>query len=105
MTAYVDSSALLKRYIDEPDSDIADALLGADNALVTGRHTIVEVRRNLARMLSGSALTDARAAWAVAAIRADLHPCDEQRALIGRMPLIALRQQRQSACALNRSMR
>jgi len=64
MTAYVDSSALLKRYIDEPDSDIADALLGADNALVTGRHTIVEVRRNLARMLSGSALTDARAAFA-----------------------------------------
>ena len=64
MTTYVDSSALLKRYVDEPDSDVANDLLGADDALVTGRHTIVEVRRNLARMLTGAALTEARAAFA-----------------------------------------
>ena len=48
MSLYVDSSALLKRYMDEPDSDVADSLLRSDPSLLTARHTIVEVRRNLA---------------------------------------------------------
>jgi predicted nucleic acid-binding protein len=61
---YVDSSALLKRYVDEGDSDAADALLRADDALLTARHAIVEVRRNLARLLSGRDLADARKAFA-----------------------------------------
>lgn len=61
---YVDSSALLKRYVEEPDSAAADALLRADPALLTARHTIVEVRRNLARLLSGRDLTAARRAFA-----------------------------------------
>ncbi len=64
MTLYADSSALLKRYVDEPDSDRAVDLLAGDPELVTGRHTIVEVRRNLARLLTGSAVTSARAAFA-----------------------------------------
>jgi hypothetical protein len=68
VTSYVDTSALLKRYIDEPDSDFADELLGSDQELVTGRHTVVEVRRNLARMLSGTALTESRVEFAT-----DLH--------------------------------
>jgi len=61
---YVDSSALLKRYVDEADSADADALLRADGSLLTARHTIVEVRRNLARLLSGRQLVTARAAFA-----------------------------------------
>ena len=64
MSTYVDSSALLKRYVDEADSAAADALLRADDALLTARHTIVEVRRNLARLLSGRDLVAARAAFA-----------------------------------------
>lgn len=60
MSLYVDSSALLKRYIDEPDSDAADSLLRSDPSLVTARHTIVEMRRNLARLLEGRELTAAR---------------------------------------------
>jgi predicted nucleic acid-binding protein len=64
MTCYVDASALLKRYVDEPDSDLAGELLAADPELVTGRHTVVEVRRNLARLLSGSAQGETRAAFA-----------------------------------------
>ncbi len=68
MSAYVDSSALLKRYVEEADSAAADALLRADSALLTARHTIVEVRRNLARLLTGRDLAGARAAFA-----ADLH--------------------------------
>lgn len=63
MTLYADSSALLKRYVEEPDSARADELLGSDAELVTGRHTTVEVRRNLARLLSGTALSTARAAF------------------------------------------
>ena len=64
MTTYVDSSALLKRYVEEPDSSRADELLAADDALVTARHTLVEVRRNLARLLPAPAAAQARAAFA-----------------------------------------
>lgn len=64
MSLYADSSVLLKRYIAEPDSDAADALLRSDPSLLTARHTIVEVRRNLARMLAGRALAAARAQFA-----------------------------------------
>ena len=59
MSTYVDSSALLKRYVAEADSADADALLQADSELLTARHTIVEVRRNLARLLSGPDLAAA----------------------------------------------
>lgn len=64
MTLYVDTSALLKRYIDEADSDRVDDLLGSDLELVTGRHTVVEVRRNIGRLLAGTAVIDARAEFA-----------------------------------------
>jgi predicted nucleic acid-binding protein len=64
VTQYVDSSALLKRYVDEPDSGRARELIESDPQLVTGRHTIVEVRRNLGRILSGSDASAARAALA-----------------------------------------
>mgnify|MGYP000241640885 CR=1 FL=1 len=56
MSLYVDSSALLKRYVDEPDSAVAVELLESDPDLITGRHTVVEVRRNLARLLHPAAL-------------------------------------------------
>ena len=64
MSTYVDSSALLKRYVEEPDSPAAVSLLRADAALLTARHTIVEVRRNLARLVSGHDLAAARRAFA-----------------------------------------
>ena len=64
MTLYADSSALLKRYIEEPDSERAVELMTSDPVLVTGRHTIVEVRRNLARALSPTDATAARASFA-----------------------------------------
>ena len=60
MTTYVDASALLKRYVDEPDRDRAEQFLAADPVLATGRHTIVEIRRNLARLLDGRDLERAR---------------------------------------------
>ena len=60
MSLYVDASALLKRYVDEADSEMAESLLRSDPSLVTGRHTIVEVRRNLARLLDGRDLVAAR---------------------------------------------
>jgi len=60
MTLYVDTSTLLKRYISESDSELADRILHSDPDLVTGRHTVVEVRRNLARLLTARALTAAK---------------------------------------------
>jgi uncharacterized protein len=64
VTTYVDTSALLKRYVDEADSERAVELLAADPELVTGRHTVVEVRRNLARLLPATALTAVRSMFA-----------------------------------------
>ena len=64
MTLYVDSSALLKRYVDEPDSDACDEILRSDPILVTGRHTVVEVRRNLARLVGKRDLAAVKGAFA-----------------------------------------
>jgi len=50
MPAYVDSSALLKRYLDEPDSDEAQALLDAAGGIFTSHVSVVEVRRGISRM-------------------------------------------------------
>jgi uncharacterized protein len=64
VSLYVDSSALLKRYVDEPDSGVADSYLRNEPSPLTARHTIVEVRRNLARLLEGRDLATARSAFA-----------------------------------------
>lgn len=61
MSIYVDTSALLKTYFEEPDSDACEALLLSDPEWVTGRHTEIEVRRNLTRELDGRPLREARA--------------------------------------------
>jgi len=60
MTTYVDSSALLKNYFAEPDSSLAERLLNSDSVLVTSWVTFVEVRRNLARVLRGTELREAK---------------------------------------------
>lgn len=65
MTLYVDSSALLKRYIDEHDSNAAVEFMATDPVLATSRIAEVEVRRNLSRLLSDGALDGARRQFAV----------------------------------------
>lgn len=59
MTTYVDSSALLKRYVQEPDSDYAISLIDADEVLATSWLTVVEVRRALSKLLNGNDLVKA----------------------------------------------
>lgn len=54
MSLYIDTSALLKLYIEEPESDACEAFLSADSDWVTGAHTLVEARRNLRRLLGNS---------------------------------------------------
>ncbi|WP_419919716.1 type II toxin-antitoxin system VapC family toxin [Candidatus Poriferisocius sp.] len=51
MSLYVDTSALLKRYVAEHDSDLAEELMAADPVLVTSRLTEIEIRQNLTRLL------------------------------------------------------
>lgn len=60
MSLYVDSSALLKRYLAEPDSQRFEEALLSDPDWITARVTVVEVRRNLTRQLRGREVTDAR---------------------------------------------
>lgn len=56
MTLYVDPSALLKLYIEEEQSSDARQILVDPSAWTTARHTLVEVRRNLSRLLTGTGL-------------------------------------------------
>jgi predicted nucleic acid-binding protein len=63
VTLYVDASAILKLHVHEADSAVAARILGADPDWATGRHTYVEVRRNLARILGGPVLEGARATF------------------------------------------
>ena len=63
MSVYVDSSALLKIYLDEPEADAAEEVL-TGMRWVTGRHTLVEVRRNLHRVLEGRELDSGQARFA-----------------------------------------
>ena len=68
-------------YLDEPDSDAADKLLASDPGWVTARHTAVEVRRNLAKALSGRDLARAREQFAadwltMAIVELDEATCD-----------------------------
>ncbi len=60
MTLYVDTSALMKRYVAEHDSERAEELLLSDPVLVTSRLTDVELRRNLSRLLSAEDFVSAR---------------------------------------------
>jgi uncharacterized protein len=56
VSVYVDSSALMKRYLDESDRERYTQALDADPDWISARHTSVEVRRTLARALSGGDL-------------------------------------------------
>lgn len=60
MSLYVDSSALIKRYVQEPESDLVDEMF-ADPDLITAGHTVVELRRNLARLVPEDQLPEVRA--------------------------------------------
>ncbi len=80
MTLYVDSSALLKRYVSEADSSVAHRLLASDPVLVTSWITLVEVRRNLARLLLGSDWVSARQAFGEDLEEFALVTCDEATA-------------------------
>jgi len=53
MSAYVDSSALLKRYVEEKDSADCEKILLSDADWVTARHTWVEVLRAIALLHDG----------------------------------------------------
>lgn len=67
MSLYLDSSALLAGYLNEPRGPEFAGLLRSDPDWVSGWHTYVEIRRNLARVLApairGSALAEFEADW------------------------------------------
>jgi predicted nucleic acid-binding protein len=86
VSLYVDSSALLKRYVQEPDSEAAESLLRSDSSLLTARHTIVEVRRSLARLLDAPDAAAMRAAFgqdleALSIVELDSATCDSAAAI------------------------
>ncbi len=75
---YVDSNVLLKALLDEPDSGLADAILDADPEWCTGRHTLVEVRRNLARSVESGEIAEVRADFLVQWNRMRIVELDER---------------------------
>ena len=63
MTLYTDSSALIKRYVAEDDSDAAESVLLSDPEWVTGHHTFVEVMLAIHRRLGEAERAVASAAF------------------------------------------
>jgi len=63
MTVCVDRSALIKRDVEEVESETAEALLGADPDLVTARHSYIEIVLALHRRLADDARRAAMAAF------------------------------------------
>ena len=85
MTIYVDASALFKRYVDEPDSAACEEILESD-ALATGRQTIVEIRRNLARLVAPGQIAEVRGRFdrdleAIAIVELDEATCETAAAV------------------------
>ena len=82
MTLYVDTSALLKRYVEERDSDAAEQHMASDPVLVTSWLTEVELRRNITRLLAGEELVHTRRLVqsdldAFALVNLDVATCNE----------------------------
>jgi predicted nucleic acid-binding protein len=63
VTLYLDSSVLLKRYVDESDSTRYNSILVSDEAWLTCRITWVEVWRNLGRRVTAGDALKARDAF------------------------------------------
>ena len=59
MSLYVDTSALMKGYVDEVDSDECESILRTDPQWITAQHTFVEGQSVLGRVLEGYELADA----------------------------------------------
>ena len=76
MSLYIDSSAYLKRYLDEPDSSRFVDVFESDPAWVCARHTMIEVRRILARVLRGAEAAKALRRFAVDWERTDIVELD-----------------------------
>lgn len=81
MSLYVDSSALLKRYVREAESAECERMLRADTVWITARHTWVEVQRNLARLVEGTDRTRVQRAFAadwkrIHVVELDRETCD-----------------------------
>lgn len=105
MTVYAEASAILKLYLDEPESDRAEELLRGDPRWITGFHSLVEVRRNLTRSLDSDALVVAQrqfaADWdALEAIELDADLCIEAAELAERTGVRTLDALHLSAAAL-----
>ena len=64
MTLYVDSSALVKRYVKEADSALSIQQMDLHDQRLTARHTVVEVRRVLTLSLSTRQVKSARSRFA-----------------------------------------
>ena len=82
MVLYVDSSAMMKRYVREHDSEVATSLLETDPVLMASRLVEIEVRRNLARILKPADLAEAKQQFsldldALALVSIDATTCNE----------------------------
>lgn len=89
MTVYADSSAVLKLYLDEVETDEARELLRSDPHWMSSCLTMVEVRRNLVRLLGSDDLARGRTEFlrdwrAVVAIAIDDSACERASVLAER---------------------
>jgi predicted nucleic acid-binding protein len=84
MKLYVDSSALVKRYVEESDSARIGEILTSATGITSARHTLIETARAIVRALdaadSRTALANLDADWSHFAIcELDMATCNLAR--------------------------
>lgn len=72
MILYLDTSALVKRYVEEPGSDLVDRLVGEATVVATSRVAYPEARAAFARRAREGAMTRAQLKRVVASLDSEL---------------------------------
>ena len=63
MRAFIDTSSLLKKYVDEQGADTFDALLLSVSEIIVAPITLLEIHSIIERRLREKTLNTADAAW------------------------------------------
>ena len=77
MRAFVDTSALLKKYIEERGSQQLEQVLGGVSDLIVSPVTWVELNAAIARRLRGKLLTAQQSSWVLSEAETDFRSCSQ----------------------------
>ena len=77
MRAFVDTSTLLKKYVEERGSQQLEQVLGGVSDLIVSPVTWVELNAAVARRLRGKLLTAQQSSWILSEAETDFRSCSQ----------------------------